>query len=134
VSRVDKYEPLSGGSRAALGFTLATNQVNVVLGVGLDTSGRLQLGAANTGIIGVICLEKIHTTGQIVDVMQDGDIVEFPGVAGTNYFADGVSGALVAGTGTATNTGPAAANSKKVGFTVEAASGLARLVVRTNRA
>jgi hypothetical protein len=100
VSRVDKYEPLSGGSRAALGFTLATNQVNVVLGVGLDTSGRLQLGAANTGIIGVICLEKIHTTGQIVDVMvRTATSSNSPGVAGTNYFADGVSGAFVAGTG-----------------------------------
>lgn len=134
MARFDKYEPLSGGTRAALGFTIASNQVNVPLGVGLDTSGRVVLGAGNTGIIGVICQEKIRNTGQIVDVMQDGDVVEFSGVAGTNYFADGASGALVAGTGTATNTGPVTANSKKVGFTVEAASGLARLVVRVNRA
>lgn len=133
MSRIDKNEPLTGQTRAPLGFAVTSGQLNTVLGVGLDTQGRVQLGANNTGITGFILLTKTKAAGQMVDVFQDADVVEFPGVAGTNYFADGVTGVLVAGTGTNTNTGPATAGSKKMGFTVEAASGLARLVVRTGR-
>lgn len=88
--------------------------------------GQAMAGSALlTGIVSPGAL-----AGDVVDIMVDGEINDLTGlVAGTNYFADGVSGALVAGTGAGTNTGPATAGSKKVGWTVEAT----RLVVRMSR-
>jgi hypothetical protein len=59
--------------------------------------------------------------GDVVDIMVEGEINDLTGlVAGTNYFVDGITGALIAGTGAGTNTGPATAGSKKVGWTIEA--------------
>lgn len=116
---IDKYEPLTGGTRAKLGFALLSADVRKVIGVGLDANGRVQKGAANTGVIGVICLTQTASVGTVVDVMQDGDIVEMTGLtAGTRYYAAAADGAI-----STTNTG------KPVGFTVEAD----RLVVRMGR-
>jgi hypothetical protein len=76
---------------------------------------------------------RVYNAGDFVDIQQDCDITEFPGVAGSNYYADGVTGALTVGTGTRQLTAPAAAGSTYIGFTVEAAAGLARLVCRVGR-
>ena len=119
------------------------------MGVSLDANGRVVVGGpGNSGIVGVLvknmpapALVGGVTLGQVtspgamagdtVDVMVDGEIVDLAGlVAGTNYFVDGATGALTAGTGAGTNTGPATAGSKKIGWTVEAT----RLVVRMGRA
>lgn len=129
MARYDKYEPKGGGFRAPLAASWAPGDVGVPFGVGMDAQGRIVKGAGNTGIKGVLVLTKVRAAGDIVDTMTDGEVVEFAGVAGTNYFADGATGALVAGTGTATGTGPATAGSKYVGATVEAT----RLVVRADR-
>jgi hypothetical protein len=130
VSRIDKYEPLTGGTRAPLAAAWPANRLSEVVPVGLDANGKVVLVVGNTGFIGVVVLTQALSANSIVDVMQDGDIVEFPGVAGTNYFVDGTDGSVDAGTGTGTNTGPVGAGSKKIGYTVEAT----RLVVRFGRA
>jgi hypothetical protein len=156
AGRFDKVQPEVGGFRAPLGANLVLTQTAGVVGVGLgpvgvslDANGRVLVGGPNnSGLVGVIvknmpsapligntALGTFVTaapagtlTGDIIDVMTAGEIVDvLPAlVAGTNYFADGASGALTAGTGTGTNTAPATAGSKKVGFTVEAN----RLIVR----
>lgn len=116
---IDKYEPLTGGTRAKLGFAVLAADVRKVLPVGLDANGKVQKGAANTGVIGVLVLTQPTSIGATVDVMQDGDIVECTGLtAGTRYYSD------AAGVISTTNTG------KPIGFTVEAD----RLVVRMGRA
>lgn len=122
MARIDKYEPVSGGHRARLGFAVLAADLNKVIPVGLDANGRVQKGAAQTGVIGVICVSKTMASGKYVDVMQDGEIVEMNVnhagiVAGTRYYGS------AAGAITTTNT------DKPLGWTAEAT----RLVVRLGK-
>lgn len=125
MARIDKYDPKSGGFRAALAADRAATpgaigDADGPIGVGLDANGRVVAGAGNTGVVGVLVLTQNKVAGDIVDIMTDGELVEAGGTAGTTYYADGGTGAL----GTAA---PAAgANGTRVGRTVEAG----RLVVR----
>lgn len=121
MARYDKYEPYSGGFRAALAADTVGGAQFTPIGVGLDSSGRVVAGAGNTGgIIGVYIPHSLRKAGDIVDVMTDGEIVEATGLtAGTRYYAAAADGVI-----STTNTG------KSIGFTVE----LTRLVVRMGRA
>lgn len=85
MARIDKYDPKSGGFRAALAADRAGSETPV--GVGLDVNGRVVVGDGNTGIKGVLADPENRKAGDIVDSMTDGDLVEFGGVAGTNYYA-----------------------------------------------
>jgi hypothetical protein len=140
MPRIDKVHPESGSFRAPLNAAyspplVSTKPVGVVIAVSLNTSGRVVVGGPNnTGLVGVICVARNLPAGAIVDVIEHGEITEFgtgndgqtAAAAGSNYFADGTTGAMTVGTGTGTNTAPATAGSKKVGWTTEAT----RLVVR----
>lgn len=134
MPRIDKYEPLTGGTRAPLNVATVPGDLGVIFGVGLNANGRVVKGAGNTGIIGLMCNSSAKNVGAIVDIAQDCDIVDATGlVAGTVYWVDGVTGLLGAG---AVGTGavPAAGagsttGSQRAGFTVEAD----RLVVRVGR-
>lgn len=123
MARFDKYEPMTGGHRARLGFAVTAADLNEVIAVGLDANGRIQRGAGNTGVIGVCVFTEPMAAGKMADVMQDGEIVEMDVnhagiVAGTRYFGAAADGAL-----TTTNT------DKPLGWTVEAT----RLVVRVGK-
>lgn len=119
MATIDKYEPVGGGHRALLGFAVAGADLRTPIAVGLDANGRVQRGTANTGVIGVLVLTKAKNVGDVVDIMQDGEIVEVEGlVAGTRYYGDGATGVL----GTDNTDVP-------LGWTVEAD----RLVVRMGR-
>ena len=110
---------MTGGHRAPLAAAWLSGDIGAIVGVGLNASGQVVKGAGATGVIGVVCLQKAHPAGTIVDVMQDGEMVECTGLAaGTRYYAAAAAGAL----GT-TNT------DKPVGWTVEAT----RLIVRLGR-
>lgn len=119
MARFDKYEPISGGFRALLNADWLLADLNKVVGVSLNASGKLIKGTAGqSGFVGVVCLTQQRFANDVVDVMQDGEIVELTGlVAGTQYYmpatGDGVN---------TTNTNP------RVGWTVEAT----RMVVRCN--
>lgn len=135
MARIDKYDPISGGFRAPLAAdtpaTSKTGNFNPI-GVGLDVNGRVVPGAGNSGLKGVLVTTKNLKAGDVVDVMTDGEIVEFAGVSGTSYWADGVTGVIAAGV--AGGAAPAAgagtgAGSIRIGATVEAT----RLVVRVVR-
>jgi hypothetical protein len=119
-ARYDKYDPISGGFRAALAADLAATNAGNPIGVGLDSSGNVVPGAGNTGIIGALCTTRAMKATEIVDVMTDGDIVQMasPAVAGTVITANTTSGALTADAASATRVA--------IGYTVEAT----RLVVR----
>lgn len=109
---------MSGGFRAALAVDTLKTAGNP-LGVGLNTSGAVVVGAGNTGILGVLVTTKDMKAGDIVDVMTGGDCVEMTGLtAGTIYSANTTTGVLSNAAASATQT--------PIGFTVEAA----RLVVR----
>jgi hypothetical protein len=131
VARYDKYEPFGGGFRAPLAAGIVLANTEKVLAVGLDANGKVLVGAqGQTGFRGIIVVTAVKNAGDIVDVMGDGELVEVASLAaGTNYFVDGTSGLVVAGTGGNTSTAPVAAGSKYVGHTVEAT----RLIVRFAR-
>lgn len=148
MARYDKYDSQNSGFRAPLAANLTlTNQGYGPIGVGLDANGRVVAGAGNTGLLGLLVKNMPAAAtvgsatitgitvpgamaGDIVDVMHLGEIVDITGfVAGTAYWADGVTGVL--GAAQAGGAAPAAgagsaAGSKKVGHTVEAT----RLVVK----
>lgn len=142
AGRYDKYDPISGGFRAALNADLTFDSIGQmgVKVVSLNTTGKVVIGtAAQTGGVGVLCKavpfypQMANIPGQanitvpiggkagdIVDIMTQGEIVGMTGLAaGTTYYA--TSG----GDLTATPPG-AGVNGWKVGHTVEAD----RLVVR----
>jgi hypothetical protein len=119
MARYDKYEPLTGGFRALLNADWIASDLNKIVSVSLNAAGKVVVGTAGqTGFIGVVCLTKIRNAGDVVDVMQDGEIVELTGlVAGTKYYG------VASGQGvTATN----ATGLRQVGWTVTAD----RMVVR----
>jgi hypothetical protein len=119
MARIDKYNPVSGGFRAPLNAAY-TGSVNVV-GVGINNQGKVVVGSGVTGIVGVICLPQDKPAGAIVDVMTDGEIVQFGGTVGSVYTANTTTGAVTTGAPSATQTA--------VGWTVEAN----RLIVRAQR-
>jgi hypothetical protein len=119
MARYDKYEPLTGGFRAILNADWLLADLNKVCAVSLNASGKVVIGTAGqTGFVGVVCLTKVRNAGDVVDVMQDGEIVELTGLAaGTVYYA------VASGQGvTSTN----ATGLRRVGWTVTAD----RMVVR----
>lgn len=123
--RIDKYDPISGGFRAPLAADQAATSGAVGsgtagIGVGIDVNGRVVAGAGQTGIKGVLVLTRAMKAGDIVDVMDGGEVVEFGGVAGTNYTADTTTGAI--------GTSAQSATKKRIGHTVEAG----RLIVRVS--
>lgn len=119
MARIDKYNPVSGGFRAPLNAAY-TGSPNVV-GVGINNSGRVVVGGGVTGIVGVVCLPQDKAVGVVVDVMTDGEIVQFGGTLGSLYTANTTTGAV-------STTAPSATQTP-VGWTVEAN----RLIVRVRR-
>lgn len=132
MSRVDVYEPKSGGHRASLAANYAYTSgkpdythvgINNLYGVGLNAAGRVVLGKGQTGIIGVINLDAPQQIGARIDIFERAQFLEFKatngdaGTPATRYYADNTSGE-VSSTGGAGKT--------LVGWTVEAD----RLVVR----
>lgn len=123
MARYDKYDPISGGFRAPLNADWADADVGKPFGVGLNASGRVVKGAGQTGVRGVLIVDrKGKVAGDIVDVMTGGEIVYSDAdvatalAAGTRYVANTSTGVLATATGT------------EIGTTVEAT----RLVVRAN--
>jgi hypothetical protein len=123
VPRYDKYEPFAGGFRAPLLAAISSANGFVAYGVGLDSSGRVVLGAGNTGVIGLLIAHGAKAAGDLVDVMTDGEAVDFTGLtAGTVYFANSGTGALE------TAAPGAGVNKTRIGQTVE----LTRMIVRVD--
>lgn len=136
MSRIDKYDPKDGGFRAPLNAAWTStsgpagvSDLNRVIVVALNGSGRVIKATTAAAAVGVVCLDKAsYAAGDVVDVMTDGEIVELAAAdlqtgspaAGTKYYLDTTASRLAA-------TAPGAGvNGFYVGTTVEAG----RLVVR----
>ncbi len=124
MARIDKYNPVSGGFRARLGFTPVSTEVGDVIPVQINGSG-LVVKATSTACDGVICLSSLLNLSDVVDVMTSGEIVDVGA-------SDGVTGAatgavMYAGAGVVNTTAPGAGvNGVRIGKFVEAW----RLIVR----
>jgi len=129
MARFDKYDPVSGGFRARLGFAPSAGEVGDVIAVNLNGSGQVIKAASADLCEGVIVLSSLLSLGDVVDVMTHGEIVDITAsdnvtgaAAGAVAFA-GASGAVGV---TAPGTG---ANSTRIGRFVEAW----RLIVRVQK-
>lgn len=103
MARYDKYDPFSGGFRALLAEDFPKEDLNKVIGVGLNADGHLVPGAGQSGVRGVLILTKARKAGDVVDVMTAGEIVDLhegdadlTPVPGTPYFVADGDGALSA--------------------------------------
>jgi hypothetical protein len=101
VARYDKYDPMAGGFRAPLAAAWLLADVARPIGIGLNASGQVVKGAAQSGIVGVLILTKVRPAGYIVDTMTAGEIIEWDpvtagtaGTAGTIYYADPTTGVI----------------------------------------
>jgi hypothetical protein len=137
VSRYDKYSPRAGGFRAPLNAAwtatsgpAGVTDLNRVIGVALNGSGKLIKATTALMCIGITIVTSAKAANDIADVMTNGEVAELDlndlqaataPVAGTKYYLDVTAGRLTA---TAPATG---INAYYVGTTVEAG----RLVVRT---
>jgi len=121
MARIDKILPGDGAFRAPLAADW-TGQAAPV-GVGLDVNGRVTVGVsvAAVGIVGVLCKPDNAKAGDVVDIMKDGELVEFAGAAGTAYTANTTTGVI--------SNAAVSATQIKVGFTIEAT----RLIVGVTR-
>ena len=136
MSRYDKYNPVSGGFRAALnaawtatsGPTSATD-LNRILVVGINGSGRVVKATTVALASGILILTGAKAAADVVDVMTDGEVVEMGAadmqsgvapVAGAKLYFDATASRLTA---TAPGVG---VNGFYVGQIIEAG----RLVVR----
>lgn len=133
MSRYDKYDPVSGGFRAPLAANFAYTSgkpdwnhtdLNRVKAVSLNASGQIVIGTAGqSGFVGVMIFGEPAAAGDIADVMQSGEIVEFLTNGGTAATAGTVYTSNADGTYGVTAVG---ASNFKIGVTVEPT----RLVVR----
>lgn len=88
MARYDKYDPKAGGFRALLAADWVSGNLDKPLGVSLNATGRVVVGTAgDSGFVGMIILTKIRKAGAVVDIMTDGECVEFVGDPGTKYYA-----------------------------------------------
>lgn len=123
MSRFDKYDPVSGGTRAKLNAAITSANVGKMYGVSINASGRVVIGGtAVADIVGVICPVRTMDVGEPIDVMTHGEIVEATATAGTAFAAGDRVYAATDGTISTTNTG------KLVGRVIEAG----RVVVRNS--
>lgn len=114
MARLDHAESAIGVVRATLNADIDPAKVDTVVGVGLNASGRILVGApGQTGIVGVIIPNRyLLKAGQQADIFKHGDIVDIEGLAaGTKYFIDPTNGSLSA---------TATAGRVYAGYTVEA--------------
>lgn len=129
MARYDKYDPIANGFRAHVAADYPDDHLGKIYGVGLDSTGKVVIGAGNSGVVGILVVtEKPGVVGPLrqvsrVDIMTHGCVVDFgetsgdPGVdfgtAGTQYFSDAA--------GNITKTAPTTAGAKYwiVGTTVE---------------
>lgn len=90
MARFDKVDSTIGVFRAVAAANVAsTADYDLVLGVGLNASGKALLKAAGqSGFKGVTTVDRTkRKAGDILDVMTAGEIVECAGlVAGQNYY------------------------------------------------
>jgi len=152
MARYDKYDPISGGFRGRLGedhgITADSNGEAGPVGVGLNSDGRVVLGAGDTGIIGVVVKnlprqpgvrfgnslygDPLATAymglgeGDVVDIMTSGEIVEVDSelLPGTRVYA-APDGSLTAD---ADDGGEPAVANTPIGYIVDSG----RLVVRVS--
>ena len=98
MARIDKSDPINSTFRAHIAADFPDANLGKLYGVGLDTAGKVVIGAGVDGIVGVMVLtEKPGMVGPLrqvarIDVMYSGEVTDFgptTGVPGTDFRAAG---------------------------------------------
>ena len=77
MARIDKYDPVSGGFRARLGWAPVAAEVGDIIAVTINASGLAVKTTAATDVVeGVVCMSSLLNLNDVVDVMTDGEIVD----------------------------------------------------------
>lgn len=129
MARFDKYDPVSGGFRARLGFSPAGSEVGDVIAVIINGSGLAVKTTDAISCDGVICLSRQNALNDVIDVMTAGEIVD---VGASDNVTGAAAGAKMysANAGAVGTTAPGAGiNGTAIGKFVEAW----RLIVRVDR-
>ncbi|AHG24405.1 minor capsid protein [Mycobacterium phage Oaker] len=128
--RFEKSNPYGGTFVAPLAVDLVeADHGNQVVGVGLNSSGQVVIGAGQTGVIGVIlpvvgsniltgALLDAYSAGDVIDVMVQGEIINYK-------FANGntpAAGTLIYSNSSGVLSATYAAGSTLIGWTIEAPS------------
>lgn len=128
MARIDKTESAVGVQRVEAGWAAdaaSSGELDVPLGVGIDSTGKAVVGAGQTGIVGVSVRSKVfRRAGDLAEYLSLGEIVDVTGLdAGKKVYAVAATGVL---THAADTGGGSPVNNTLVGYTIEAD----RLVVR----
>ena len=139
MTRVDKVVAGHGNFRAPIAANFAYTSglpdmkhasLNRMFAVSLNALNQVSLTtplASPLGIVGVICLGEPQKAGQVIDVYQWAEFVEFtlsngsPAARATYYYSN------ADGLGDYSATGPAGATIARLGHTVEATRFLVRV-------
>lgn len=126
MARIDKYNPVSGGFRARIGWQPVAAEVGDIIAVTINGQGQAVKAAAATAD-GVVCLSSLVSSGDVVDVMTHGEIVD---VTANDNIAPAAGAEVFAAAAGGFGAAPAAgANGTRIGRFVEAW----RLIVRVQR-
>jgi hypothetical protein len=116
-ARMDKTNPQVGVVRAPLNADVTSGSWNKVLGVGLNSSGRVVIGVgvAALGIVGVAIFDKTNSkAGMPVDIFKLGEII----LSGADLLTAATAYTANTTTGVVSNAA-ASATQIAVGFTVQ---------------
>jgi len=125
MARIDKSNPFNSTFRAHIAADFPDANLGKLYGVGLDSAGKVVIGAGQDGVVGVMVItEKPGVVGPLrqvsrIDVMKSGEVTDFgptAGVPGTDY---GVAGTAYYSTAAGVISATWAAGSVYVGHTVE---------------
>lgn len=120
MARVDKTQSAIGVVRGVLAADISSANFDHVIGVGLDSAGKIVVGGGNSGIVGVMVPSTTaYKAGDPADIFVLADIVDVtdPALpAGTKIYANTTTGVI----------GTSGTGASYIGFTVEAT----RLIIR----
>jgi len=85
MSRIDKYDPYSGGFRAPLGFTISLADIDKIYAVEIDSAGKAILATGTTTVSGVVVPVRPMGLNEIIDVMTAGEIEDATMTSGTAF-------------------------------------------------
>lgn len=131
MARIDKTESSVGMQRSELGWKAdakATGELDTPVGVGIDSTGAVVLGAGNTGIVGVSVRSKtFRRAGDLAEYCSLGEIVECTGLAaGTVYYVEPDTGDITSDADDGAVSPEVPIPNIRIGYTIEAD----RLVIR----